>query len=391
MHILFHRSTPWHGDIRCSTNIFAELFAKAGHDVTYVERLLHTGHLMKKCERRAKYLSSPKMENGAWRVSPASLIPFMASGPFGHSFVPELAYRTTFPSLYKQVMQRGSGEPDVIWTATPGSSVLKHVFPRAKLVFQVVDFYAGFENAGSDRRIAALEQRDYNRADHIFSIGHQLKQHLCSNYSVPEDKVTVLGQGVFHERFEKARELPAPPTIAKLPHPRAVWVGWMDKIDPQLFAAARDAVRQLGGSMVLIGAENEWSREFSAGGTAGDPPIAALGQLPPEEVAKILVHCDIGLMLYDQSKKEIYRGQNPLKLYEYAAAGLPTVSTPHDEFEHLRPPIKVVSDEESTREAMDRICKTRHASTKSMGVFSKRFSWQNVFTLANMTLTSGKI
>lgn len=386
MHILFHRSTPWHNDIRCSTNIFAELFAKAGNDVTYVERLLHVGHLAKSAERRARYLSSPRMEHDVWRVSPASVVPFMASGVFGNSLAPELAYRTTFPKLHKQVMRRGCGEPDVIWTATPGSSALKHLFPNSKLVFQVVDFYSGFSNAGSDQRIATIEQRDYERADHIFSIGHQIKQHICSAYSVPDEKVTVLGQGVFHERFETARKLPAPTSIADLPHPRAIWVGWMDKVDPELFAAARDAIRELGGSLILVGGENEWSRRFSAEGVQGDPPIIALGQQPPEEVAKLLVHSDLGLMLYDQSKKEIYRGQNPLKLYEYAAAGLPTISTPHDEYEYLRPPVEIVTDRLTTHHAITATWMNSSSIENETINFSKKFDWHTVFASAHKTL-----
>ena len=49
-------------------------------------------------------------------------------------------------------------------------------------------------------------------------------------------------------------------------------------------------------------------------------------------------------MLYDQTKKEIYNGQHPLKLYEYAAAGLQILSTKHDEYKFLKPPCYIIEN-----------------------------------------------
>ena len=57
-------------------------------------------------------------------------------------------------------------------------------------------------------------------------------------------------------------------------------------------------------------------------------------------------------MLYDRSRASVYKGQNPLKLYEYLAAGLSVLSTPHDEYEYVNPPVIIVENTEDIAPAV---------------------------------------
>lgn len=366
MHILFHRVTPWRSAIRGSTNTLASLFAAEGHGVTYIEGTAHLGHLLKGGRYRDSWRAGPRREAGAWVFTPLTLAPYAGGGRFATPDAVDRAYRTAIPSISALVERSGYGPVDAVWAARPGGSALGQHFPNAPLVMQVVDYYPAW---GGDH-IRALEERDYDRADLVVSIGHAITDHLTSTLGVPERKILTLGQGVFPERY--AADLPEPAELADLPHPRAVWVGWTAKVDPAMFEAAAQELEQMGGSLIVIGPETDWSRTFAS----RHPHVRTLGAKPPEETPAYLVHSDIGLMLYDQSTPEIYRGQHPLKLYEYAAAGLAIVTTPHDEFRWLQPPVLTVADPAEVADALRQSWADREAWREEGTAFAAAHDWR---------------
>ena len=366
MHLLFHRAAPWHGPIRGSTSTLAGLFAKRGHAVTYVEGAAHVGHLLRGGPVREAWRRGPRREHGAWVFTPLTLLPYAGRGALATPEAADRAYRSAVPGIRPLAERGGQGPVDAVWAARPGASALGGLFPGAKLVVQVVDYYPAW-----GEHLRALEARDAARADLVVSIGHAVTEHLTEGLGVPEAKVLTLGQGVFPERY--APDLPEPPALRGLPRPRAVWVGWTAKVDPALFEAAARALADLGGSLVLVGPETEWSRAFAA----RHGHVRALGPLAPEATPPLLVHSDIGLMLYDQSRPEVYRGQHPLKLYEYAAAGLAVVSTPHREYLWLRPPVLTAADARGVGEAVRRAWAERGLWRERTRAFAAAHDWRD--------------
>ena len=91
-------------------------------------------------------------------------------------------------------------------------------------------------------------------------------------------------------------------------------------------------------------------------------------------------------MIYDRKKQSVYKGQHPLKLYEYLASGLPVVSTPHDEFSTLNPPIKVVTKESEITDSIRELL-TSHQPNQSK-VFAKKYSWDQCWKRATEILTN---
>lgn len=366
MHLLFHRVTPWHAAIRGSTNTLASLFVEAGHAVTYIEGTAHLGHLIRGGRYRDSWKKGPRHEAGARVFTPLTLFPYAGGGAFATPSAADRAYATAIPSISGQVARGGQGPVDVVWAARPGASALSRLFPDALLVMHVVDYYPAW---GGDH-IRALEEQDYRRADLVVSIGHAITRHLTETLRVPESKVLTLGQGVFPERYDPS--LPEPEAIADLPHPRAVWVGWTAKVDSALFEAAASSLQALGGSLILIGPPTDWSREFER----RHEHVRALGPKPPEDTPSFLVHSDIGLMLYDQSKPEVYKGQHPLKLYEYAAAGLGILTTPHDEFEWLDPPVSTVRHAGDVAAALPDVWRDQGAWREKAKAFAALHDWR---------------
>src|SRR5262249_2492326 len=61
-----------------------------------------------------------------------------------------------------------------------------------------------------------------------------------------------------------------------------------------------------------------------------------------------LVNSDVGLIPFDRDRKAaLVDTINPLKLYEYAAAGLPVVATPWKELQRIGGPVTFASDPNS--------------------------------------------
>lgn len=369
-HVLFHRPTVWASDIQCSTKVLAKLTAARGHQVTYLQAPLDPAHLLR---GRKGYFDtwrqSPHTENGVKVITPLSLVPVRDLWPLSTLLAARFRYRFALPPLQLAV---GLPQPDLIWTTVPGSAFeMRRSFPASRIVFHVVDFYPAFRG----RAVRALEQDDYSMADAVLTISQTLRDYVVKDLGISGDKVAVLGQGVEVERFHSPP--PSPKFIADLPRPRAVWSGLLSKGDPELFCALACELRRLGGSLVLIGPPAGWAEELA---TRLPDTVHLVGSVTPSELPSWIAGCDVGVMLYDRSRPAVYRGQNPLKLYEYAASGLPVLSTPHEEYAHLSPPVLVISGERDIPAALERALRDAAILRCESIEFARKHSWQNQVT-----------
>ena len=371
MKILFHRHTEWQGAIRCSTNIFASLAMASGHEVAYMHGKIHLGNLLLKTGRWKYWKQGARFEKGALVFTPLSIVPHSKVWPFNSVNAAQASYKYCLPSI-KRILQDKEYIPDIIWSTCPGSTALKKYFPDAKFIFQVVDYYPAF----SGKQIKKIEYIDYHASDHIFVIGQTLKNYLMHDHSIDTGKITVLGQGVFADMYKSS--LPIPDEIRNLPRPIAVWVGVLSKCDQVMLIKTAEILKSLGGSLLLIGP----GKVSELGFDSSFDNVYAIGPKMPELVPAYLGYSDLALMLYDQSRKEIYQGQNPLKLYEYAAAGLPILSTMHDEYEFLDPPVLIVRSVDDIEIQISKALKDKEQLSTACRKFVEHRSWNDIFSVA---------
>jgi len=302
-------------------------------------------------------------------VKSASLLPLrdMPSSIAALNF--RLGYQSSLPPL-RNIADRQRG-PDIIWAARPGASALKTLFPRARLIMQVVDYYPAFRG----QEIRDIEKLDYTSADHVVTIGDALKHYLTTDLGIPASRVSVLGQGVHSTSYD--RSLSRPADVPQVSGPIAIWVGVLAKSDPELMRTAATQLAARDGALLMIGpadkAASDIAREF--------PCVHLLGPRRPSQVPAYLAHADIGLMLYDRNRPDVYRGQNPLKLYEYAAAGLTILSTPHAEYQYIQPPIHICS---SAGDVAATVKDYKHSDARAQSArqFARDHDWRLVFDKA---------
>jgi glycosyltransferase involved in cell wall biosynthesis len=162
-------------------------------------------------------------------------------------------------------------------------------------------------------------------------------------------KILRVPNGIDASRFEG--ELPPEPAeYAGWRGPVAVYVGamaeWVDLSLVEACARARPDVL-----FALVGP--------GPADAAGFPSLANvrfLGRRPPEQIPAYLRNADAGLIPFRSSRLEsLIARVNPLKLYEYLAAGLPVVSTRWAELERLASPARLCASTEEFVAALDAV------------------------------------
>jgi teichuronic acid biosynthesis glycosyltransferase TuaH len=208
-------------------------------------------------------------------------------------------------------------EAPFLWTQDPRVASLIDLLDVTDAVYDLTDDWAAFE---TDPRSRARVQAQ------IESLGRRAGMVLaCSE---------VLVEGARRWRSDVAYlpnavdplspPSPEPPDLADLPRPRLGYVGTVhpSRIDVPMLVEA--AGLRPAWSFVLLG-PNQLSEPESAQ-LLGHPNVHHLGARPHRDVRGYIEHLDVCLL--PNRVTEFTRSLDPLKVYEYLAAGRPIVATP---------------------------------------------------------------
>jgi hypothetical protein len=111
---------------------------------------------------------------------------------------------------------------------------------------------------------------------------------------------------------------PEPLDLAGIPHPRAVYVG---ALSMRFDAEAARALARSGVHVVLVGfAPDAQVAEL----IASEPNVHFVGERPVEQTPGYLLHADIGIIPH--TDEPFTRSMEPHKAYNYASAGLRTIT-----------------------------------------------------------------
>jgi hypothetical protein len=236
-----------------------------------------------------------------------------------------------------RALRRGESGPLILVSQTPDLLPTLRGLPADATVYLVIDDYAGLARDPVSARHAARGHRRMAReADVALAISLPLAEDLRRYRGLVYETTT----GVDCATFAAAADGPIWPAIAALPEPRVGLIGNLnDRIDwPLIEAIAR---RRPDWQIVLVGPVHQ----AGAGTTAA---LSALGRLAnvhrvPEVPAAAIGSCAIGLnvCLIAYRPGAGTDGINPLKLYQYLAAGRPVVASPLPALESFRDVIAI--------------------------------------------------
>lgn len=194
--------------------------------------------------------------------------------------------------------------------------------PHSRLIYHVTDDYTAFTHLSPAERqaMAAAERELLAAADLTIVTAARLLQ-LKAPYA---RRIELVPNGVDFAAFQRAlAERISPPAVEAIPRPRLLYSGHISaRLDlPLLIELAR---LRPSWHLVFAGSEDPRGCATELAQLKALPNVHFLGLLPVEDVPRLVVACDVGLIPYRVNDET--RAISSLKLYEYLAAGKPAVS-----------------------------------------------------------------
>ena len=202
----------------------------------------------------------------------------------------------------------------LVWIAYPHPDLVAIIdgFEPGAVIYDCVDEWSGFDRAYEN--LAEAEKTLARRADLVFATAPPLRARLATL----SPRVFLVPNGVDLDAFAPG-DRAIPDDVARIPGPRIGFVGGIDeRMDMDLVTAIARSRRDW--QLVLAGGH------LTETPLPHEPNIHWLGYRPYDRIADYMASFDVCIIPFQED--ELTRALDPLKLYEYLAAGRPVVSTP---------------------------------------------------------------
>ncbi len=242
-----------------------------------------------------------------WTLRPARLLP---------NRVGELAERVEAAQIHRAVGRIGLRRP-AVWTQDPRVAGLLDQLDASGLIYDLTDDWEAFESDPSRKRVLGSQiQALLSRADVVLACSPYLRDYANRRGAradlVPNAAGDMTASAGTH------------PRLAHIAAPVLGYLGTLHEARLDLELLRSSAELRPDWSFVLIGPNHLSDRAM--GVLATQPNIVCLGPCAYEEVPAVLHGFDVGLVPHIVN--DVSESLDPLKMYEYAAAGVPIVATP---------------------------------------------------------------
>ncbi len=374
--ILIGGAHPWDSPfLKAGNHHYAELFAKAGHQVFWISHHVSLPHLFQTHNRMRvrSALRGVKKTHGVLSYAPFTLLPYVRIFPLNTAFVGKHHLRFAIPPIRKVLKSHGFDEVDVLLINDMSLLYLTEIVRYKTLVLRIVDDLAGL--SPWTRSILDLQQILIQKADYVFVTSKELMKYNISG----KKNFWYLPNGVDLEHFRKDPSLPQ--EYERIPSPRVIYVGSLfqriDRVDMDLIAAAARALPSY--NFIFIGPTN-----ISVDEIKNKKNIFLLGPRAYDDIPAYMKHADIGIIPFKQNK--LTKAMSSMKLFQYLAAGLPVVSSKMHELETMNPPVHFTASKEEFIAALQKAYREGKNRPESFE-FAKKNSWAERY--ATLTKTIG--
>lgn len=265
---------------------------------------------------------------GIWILDPP---PFLPLGN-RYRFI-NRCNQVTFAAALRRALDRLSFADPVLWTYLPGTADLAPMVPHAVLCYDCVDDHAAFPGLIDPGVVERMEADLLRQAGVVLASADRLWRKCAA----VRPGALLVPNAADVDHFARARAgLPEPADLASLPRPRLGFVGGIGAwVDLDLIALAASSHPEW--SVVLVG-----PLLTDAGRLRGLPNVHLLGPRPYRDLPAYLAAFDLCLNPFRVNR--LTASVNPIKVYEYLAAGREVVSTALPELDALRGVIHLAAD-----------------------------------------------
>ncbi|MGA9116846.1 MAG: glycosyltransferase [Bacteroidota bacterium] len=195
---------------------------------------------------------------------------------------------------------------------------LTRLFPQAPAIFDYIDDAFGF--APFPPYVHRLWEQAAGGCGAVSVTSEELASRVAQ---VRRRGIHIIPNGVEYERFAHPEPAPRPGDLPPGEHPIAGYVGSVSPwFDFHLLAQASERFPLA--RFVVIGPVHPEAASGARKSTLGGN-VFFLGRKPYRDIPGYLRHFRAGIIPFRRTR--LTEAVNPVKLYEYAAAGLPAVST----------------------------------------------------------------
>jgi len=364
----------WRAPVHLSAHHLAKFLARRGWRPCFLSTptsFLHRLRFPSDLETRERFADwqaggAWDLEHGVFHYTPLALLPPSRTRGLDSTWLFRNWPRLTWPALAPFLAARGFGKPDLIIADSALMLPLWQSLGRPRLVYRVTDLNDAYPNQPTTLR--ALELEIARAAELVVYTGDALGPYVAQ---LAPARSLCIGNGVDVAHFSGQQQLP--PEYADIPSPRAVYVGTVAEwFDTGLIARTARALPDV--SFVIIG---PGSTRLHA--LAGLGNVYCLGTRPYAAIPAYFQHAALGLIPFARdSHADFVDSINPLKLYEYMAAGLGVVSTAFRQISELASPARIATSPEDFITAVGALARAPSDGIAERA-FAHRFDWTHQF------------
>jgi len=219
-------------------------------------------------------------------------------------------------TIRRELDRLGMDREPILCSFVPQCAPYIRRLPRRLLIYYCVDRWSAFEGFDAST-MERGEQELCESADLVIASAQDLAER-CARFA---SNVHYVPHGVDYEHFASAlTNDPLPDDLARIPGPRIGFFGLIHEwVDVELIGQLAAAMPTC--SFVIIG-----SAKTDMSAVDGKPNVFVLGRRPYAELPAYSRGFHAAIVPFRMT--ELTHSVNPIKLREYAAAGLPIVSSP---------------------------------------------------------------
>lgn len=308
-----------------------------------------------------------KVGQNLWIVSSPPILPFR--------FHPLVYYLNSWlrRKWLKGIIRKGGFLSPIIITFDPDSADVVRKTPNKLSVYYRNDNHSGRGLwFNPDHWVSKREEDLIKTVTLVFALSQELtnmrKHKNATTFIVPN--------GVNLELFKNTvdNRQPEPEDLRKIPHPRIGVVGMLDwRMDVEMMEQLAKRNKDL--SIVFVGpVRSSDSTQFMP--LQKLPNVHFLGKKAPINLPYYFKGLDIGLIPYKINNYT--RGILSLKIFEYSAAGIPTISTPLPESQRYAPIIHIAENFEELETKIKLLLQDKVKNReKELAQFAEENTWQN--------------
>lgn len=363
--IIMAENQEFFSDVKIGAHHFAELFAKNGYEVLWLSPAYSPMHYIndKEMTKKRQQLNKGKkvkLKENIYGYAPFTIIPFVDIPGFNSEFNADFHLKTAVPSLKSELKNIGFDNVDILWISNLKMLYVKEHVKYNKLVHRLSDEKSGFK--GFFKTLGVLEEKLLKESDVVFATA-KLLEDKARIYS---DNVYYIPNGVNYSNFQKENYV-MPEEFKKFnDKKRVIYIGaiseWLDC--DMIEEALKD---NMDVEFFFIGPDKGVLEPLKI-----YKNLHVLGKRSYESLPNYLnfSHCAI----IPFKKNKLTDAINPVKLYEYLACGVPSVTSDYKEINYVKGPFFIAKDPKEFSSLIKKVIESKQNS-EELKSFAKANDW----------------